>query len=237
MERAEKTNREQATQCDRFAGSLDNKGRGRTKTEGLKTTQKGVVGSGLRSQTKLFLVIPSSMRAEPERIGPPEVLSRSLFGRERSKRGLRLPAQCHWLSGRFLVSPFLLDLPIHDNTPEQSTLQLSRNARLRFARTRPLSFLLRSSMPTATPASYLRHAFTIPRKAFVGLLACQRDPLLSSLTTEVTRCDKRPPAPVVKGKKGKGAAVNEVPDEWEVELLDTGASCLSWRRKDEGGRR
>lgn len=63
------------------------------------------------------------------------------------------------------------------------------------------------------------------------MLACQRDPLLSTFTTTVLRCDKvekAPPAAAGKGKKGKKDAAPAPPteepkDEWEIELADTGA--------------
>lgn len=77
---------------------------------------------------------------------------------------------------------------------------------------------------TATPPSYLSYSFPLPERRYVGLLACQRDPLLESLDAEVIRCDKvlrAPVAPAGKGKKAK-APVEELADEWEVELDDTG---------------
>lgn len=92
-------------------------------------------------------------------------------------------------------------------------------------------------LPTATPASYLRYAFDLPEQRFVGLLACQRDPLSTTLDTKVTRCDKvkvpldRVATAGAKGKKVTGAAL-EV-SEWEVELLDTGSPNLLRRICDQ----
>ncbi|SDA01281.1 BZ3500_MvSof-1268-A1-R1_Chr10-1g02557 [Microbotryum saponariae] len=93
----------------------------------------------------------------------------------------------------------------------------------------------------STPLDYARLNFTLPEVKYVGMLACQRDPLLASLETEVIRCEK-----VVKGsvvtsngkqtKKGKGEekkvetvdkdfggkeSDSEVVEEWELELQDT----------------
>ncbi|BGP18079.1 hypothetical protein JCM10213_006530 [Rhodosporidiobolus nylandii] len=75
---------------------------------------------------------------------------------------------------------------------------------------------------TATPASYADLRFPLPpatEKRYVGLLACQRDPLLRELETSVASCRKVEAAPPAKGKKG--AKAEPVKDEWEVELLDT----------------
>jgi hypothetical protein len=82
---------------------------------------------------------------------------------------------------------------------------------------------------TATPASYLTYSFPLPARRYVGILACQRDPLLSTLDAEVTRCDKVVRAPAAAPGKGKKAkvAIEEVLDEWEVELDDTGACTAS----------
>jgi hypothetical protein len=46
------------------------------------------------------------------------------------------------------------------------------------------------------------------------------------------RCDKRVVEPAAKAKKGKGVAVEEVQDEWEVELLDTGQSGFLLHRSN-----
>ncbi|GAA5880544.1 hypothetical protein JCM8547_002277 [Rhodosporidiobolus lusitaniae] len=92
---------------------------------------------------------------------------------------------------------------------------------------------LSSSTPSGTtgrssiPSSYLDLRFHLPQKRYVGLLACQRDPLLSTLTTRVVRCDKvtvAPFAPAEAGKKAKKGTKDEAAekkDEWEVELEDT----------------
>ncbi|BGP01753.1 hypothetical protein RTG_01770 [Rhodotorula toruloides ATCC 204091] len=96
----------------------------------------------------------------------------------------------------------------------------------------PLSSLVHAtstphaSSSTARPSTYAKLTFDLPERRYVGILACQRDPLLSTLETTVTRCDKVAPVPVAKGKGKKGAAdaakAEDVPaDEWEVELLDT----------------
>ncbi|SGY19553.1 BQ5605_C014g07681 [Microbotryum silenes-dioicae] len=92
----------------------------------------------------------------------------------------------------------------------------------------------------STPRDYARLKFTLPEVKYVGMLACQRDPLLATLETEVIRCEK-----VVKGslatsngkqaKKGKGEEKKveamgkdldgkqsgEAVQEWELELQDT----------------
>ncbi|GAA6048506.1 hypothetical protein JCM3770_006527 [Rhodotorula araucariae] len=97
----------------------------------------------------------------------------------------------------------------------------------------PAAPMMRLPFPSgALPADYARLDFPLPAKRYVGMLACQRDPLASSLETEVVRCDKvapAPPAAAFKGGKGKKGAVpapaTEVQqpqqDEWEIELLDT----------------
>lgn len=59
------------------------------------------------------------------------------------------------------------------------------------------------------------------------------DPLLETLTTRVIRCGKRapaPPAPAAKGKKAKAVVEEAQPDEWEIELEDTGEQRLARRR-------
>ncbi|GAA5862738.1 hypothetical protein JCM1840_002657 [Sporobolomyces johnsonii] len=89
-----------------------------------------------------------------------------------------------------------------------------------------------SSSPSekrSTPQDYLELTFPLPKSPWVGMLACQRDPLLSTLTTTVLRCDKVEkalPAAAAKGKKGKKDAAPSPPaeeprDEWEIELADT----------------
>ncbi|WVW81328.1 hypothetical protein I302_103319 [Kwoniella bestiolae CBS 10118] len=88
---------------------------------------------------------------------------------------------------------------------------------------------------TATPSDYTRFKFdpaNVGDKRIVGLLACQRDPLLRSLKTRVHAVKeasiKTAPPPKGKGNKKKGG--DEIPKEgkmedkgklYEVELLDT----------------
>ncbi|WVQ94238.1 hypothetical protein IAU59_001316 [Kwoniella sp. CBS 9459] len=97
---------------------------------------------------------------------------------------------------------------------------------------------------TATPTDYTRFKFdtsNVPDKRIVGLLACQRDPLLRSLRTTVHSARKAtikaPPPPKGKDKvkKSKSPSSDAVPNGesfgesskevkgelWEVELLDT----------------
>ncbi|ODN89685.1 cytoplasmic protein [Cryptococcus wingfieldii CBS 7118] len=88
---------------------------------------------------------------------------------------------------------------------------------------------------TATHKDYTRIHFdtaNVPAKRIVGLLACQRDPLLHKMRTKVYAAREAsvtaPPPPKGKAKQKKGAApVNgdARPEEkgklWEVELLDT----------------
>ncbi|ORY83563.1 Threonyl/alanyl tRNA synthetase [Leucosporidium creatinivorum] len=76
---------------------------------------------------------------------------------------------------------------------------------------------------TATPPSYLHSNIELPARRYVGMLACQRDPLLERLTTRVVSCSKRAPAPAppAKGKKSKVVVEEAQPDEWEIELEDT----------------
>ncbi|EJT99642.1 ThrRS/AlaRS common domain-containing protein [Dacryopinax primogenitus] len=76
------------------------------------------------------------------------------------------------------------------------------------------------------PNDYLRpFSFPLPKHKFVGVLACQRDPLLKELDTKVTRCEKRSaPAPATgkgSGKGQKGKKDEPVVELWEVELEDT----------------
>ncbi|WVQ82561.1 hypothetical protein IAT38_004690 [Cryptococcus sp. DSM 104549] len=94
--------------------------------------------------------------------------------------------------------------------------------------------------PTATPKDYERIHFdtaNVPNKRIVGLLACQRDPLLRHLRTKVHAAREAaiaaPPAPKGKGnmKKGpkSGTSTPKVEENgekekgklWEVELEDT----------------
>ncbi|GAA5838827.1 hypothetical protein JCM11251_006751 [Rhodosporidiobolus azoricus] len=80
------------------------------------------------------------------------------------------------------------------------------------------------SPPSSTSSDdYLDLRFALPEKRYVGMLACQREPLLSSLDATVLRCDKvETTTSTSGGKKGKKAtATAEVADEWEVELDDT----------------
>jgi len=110
----------------------------------------------------------------------------------------------------------------------------------------PLAAHLLQPAPTATPQSYLDFDFPLPTQRYVGLLACQRklrllaravgwpgaervsvgvlgDPLLTSVVSEVVKCTKRAAVPAAVGDKKKGKrVVEEVGDEWEVELIDTG---------------
>ncbi|WVF66628.1 hypothetical protein IAT40_001368 [Kwoniella sp. CBS 6097] len=99
---------------------------------------------------------------------------------------------------------------------------------------------------TATPTDYTRFKFdtsNVPDKRIVGLLACQRDPLLRSLRTTIhsgkQATIKAPPPPKGKdkAKKSKGQSSAAVDTDggdagsskvgadkgalWEVELLDT----------------
>ncbi|GAA5956167.1 hypothetical protein JCM3765_005479 [Sporobolomyces pararoseus] len=77
----------------------------------------------------------------------------------------------------------------------------------------------------APHSHYLDLKFPLPEKRYVGCLACQRDPLLASLTATVLRSDKvqkAAPAPAGKGKKGKKDAEAVQGEElWEIELDDT----------------
>ena len=79
--------------------------------------------------------------------------------------------------------------------------------------------------PTATPSSYLSHNFELPKQRYVGLLACQRDPLLHTLRSRVVSCEKSVPAAMTVAKKGKKSANAETPaaaqELWEVQLEDT----------------
>ncbi|KAK4051713.1 hypothetical protein OIO90_004663 [Microbotryomycetes sp. JL221] len=86
------------------------------------------------------------------------------------------------------------------------------------------------SKASATPPTYLQHDFKLPRRRYVGMLACQRDPLLTELVTTVIRCDQRQDATSTtttsnKNKKSKGTdtpAQHEGPlGDWEIELEDT----------------
>ncbi|ODN73823.1 hypothetical protein L202_07349 [Cryptococcus amylolentus CBS 6039] len=88
---------------------------------------------------------------------------------------------------------------------------------------------------TATHKDYTRIHFdtaNVPAKRIVGLLACQRDPLLHKMRTKVYAAREAsvtaPPPPKGKAKQKKGAALvngDAKPEEkgklWEVELLDT----------------
>ncbi|SCV73990.1 BQ2448_6420 [Microbotryum intermedium] len=90
-----------------------------------------------------------------------------------------------------------------------------------------------------TPPDYARLTFALPEVKYVGMLACQRDPLLATLETEVIRCEKvvRPVAATTKGKATKMAKADDkkvegtekglvekqanTAQEWELELQDT----------------
>ncbi|ORY22131.1 hypothetical protein BCR39DRAFT_552207, partial [Naematelia encephala] len=89
--------------------------------------------------------------------------------------------------------------------------------------------------PTSTPKDYHRLLFdpsAVPAKRIVGLLACQRDPLLRRMTTRVVAV--RPAAlaapPAQRGKANKKKPVEKVEEPsnegtvgglWEVETEDT----------------
>ncbi|TXT05025.1 hypothetical protein VHUM_03845 [Vanrija humicola] len=94
--------------------------------------------------------------------------------------------------------------------------------------------------PTATPADYSRIHFdpaAVPAKRIVGLLACQRDPLLRSLNSRVVAARPASDAPLAqkgrdrkkKGSEASSAATSAAPSGaatptgklWEVELEDT----------------
>ncbi|WWC67259.1 uncharacterized protein I206_101167 [Kwoniella pini CBS 10737] len=88
---------------------------------------------------------------------------------------------------------------------------------------------------TDTPSDYTRFKFNptnVGDKRIVGLLACQRDPLLRSLTTKIHSIKeasiKSPPPPKGKNKQKKGIPNENVKVEeidkrklYEIELLDT----------------
>lgn len=83
----------------------------------------------------------------------------------------------------------------------------------------------------STPDDYLVPSFPLPARSdptprIVGLLACQCDPLLEELETKVVACRKveRQAVAAGKGKAGKKGGAVEQKDEWEIELVDTGAS-------------
>ncbi|CAK9787326.1 ThrRS/AlaRS common domain-containing protein [Cutaneotrichosporon oleaginosum] len=103
-----------------------------------------------------------------------------------------------------------------------------------------MTYTLEPPLPeTPTPRDYERIHFNpaeLPRKRIVGLLACQRDPLLQALTTRVVSVAPAAAPPLAqKGrakKKDKGSAASSAtgtgantPAEqgklWEVELEDT----------------
>ncbi|GAA5848505.1 hypothetical protein JCM5353_007455 [Sporobolomyces roseus] len=80
-----------------------------------------------------------------------------------------------------------------------------------------------ASTSESTPQSYLDLRFNLPEKRYVGCLACQRDPLLSSLVVKILRCDKvqKAPPPSAKGKKAKKDDQIVDEDLWEIEMNDT----------------
>ncbi|KAK8844706.1 hypothetical protein IAR55_006555 [Kwoniella newhampshirensis] len=105
-----------------------------------------------------------------------------------------------------------------------------------------MTYTLDPPLPaSATPKDYTRFHFDtsqVPPKRIVGLLACQRDPLLRSLRTTVhavreaqirappipkgkAGIKKKPAAPVVVNGDGLGEKKEEKGKLWEVELVDT----------------
>ncbi|OCF34798.1 hypothetical protein I316_03342 [Kwoniella heveanensis BCC8398] len=107
-----------------------------------------------------------------------------------------------------------------------------------------MAYELEPPLPrTATPSDYTRFKFdtsNVPDKRIVGLLACQRDPLLRSMRTTIHSARqasiKAPPPPKGKDKakkpKGQSSASSANGNDsesgkedkgalWEVELLDT----------------
>ena len=84
-----------------------------------------------------------------------------------------------------------------------------------------------------TPTSYHNATFDLPTHRYVGILACQRDPLLTILLTKVISCDKVIKQAIevggTEGKKAKGKGKTDViraEEEWEIQLEDTGKSFL-----------
>ncbi|GAA5906613.1 putative alanine--tRNA ligase [Sporobolomyces salmoneus] len=77
---------------------------------------------------------------------------------------------------------------------------------------------------SAPHPEYLDLNFELPEKRYVGCLACQRDPLLSSLNATVLRSDKvqKAATAAAEGKGKKAKKTTEVEEElWEIELNDT----------------
>ncbi|WVN88493.1 uncharacterized protein L203_103704 [Cryptococcus depauperatus CBS 7841] len=104
-----------------------------------------------------------------------------------------------------------------------------------------MTAILHPPLPlTATHKDYARFHFdttNVPDKRIVGLLACQRDPLLRTLRTKVHAAREAsvaaPPAPKGKHNQKKKTATSDAPTLvngkgtqekgvlWEIELLDT----------------
>ncbi|KAM0751105.1 ThrRS/AlaRS common domain-containing protein [Meredithblackwellia eburnea MCA 4105] len=94
----------------------------------------------------------------------------------------------------------------------------------------PLPSQTTNRTQTATPANYLTYSFPLPEHRYVGILACQRDPLLTELVATVVKCEKLVRGPekaegAGKKKAGKRDAGSEVmkpvEDQWELILDDT----------------
>ncbi|KAH8924855.1 hypothetical protein BT69DRAFT_1260957 [Atractiella rhizophila] len=80
--------------------------------------------------------------------------------------------------------------------------------------------------PTSTPADYSRIPFQLPSPKFVGVLACQRDPLLSELNTKLLSIEKAVPAKEKgkdkkKGGAGAGEGDKKGEEVWEAVFEDT----------------
>ena len=74
------------------------------------------------------------------------------------------------------------------------------------------------------PADYINIPFDLPteEERYVGILACQINPLLKTLETRVTKCSPVPSVGKEKPKKSvKGAAKEEPKEEYAIQFQDT----------------
>ena len=74
------------------------------------------------------------------------------------------------------------------------------------------------------PGDYINIPFDLPteEERYVGILACQINPLLKTLETKVTKCSPVPSASKEKPKKSvKGAAKEEPKEEYAIQFQDT----------------
>ncbi|KAI5481728.1 threonyl/alanyl tRNA synthetase, class II-like putative editing domain containing protein [Pseudohyphozyma bogoriensis] len=187
------------------------------------------VVSGDISVSKLYAMKPEDMASEEQRAINRKLVEENLFKAQgaapqqaetdafqcgKCKQRRTMYYQMQTRSADEPMTTFVTCLNCNNSSSSSLAKMLSSAAS-----STPIHLLPRQK--TATPSTYLKYSFPLPQgKRYVGILACQLDPLLTTLDSTVIKCEKKVVAPPA-GKPKKGAKAAEVPDEWEVELEDT----------------